>query len=366
MRHFAVLAAVMLLATPLFAASGSQLVDWYIIPAAAHTEGAQGTFWRTDVSIANPYSWRNILVLMKYLPADQDNTDAVLEDFTLAAGAELLLEDVVSTVFETTGVGALLVYSEGNAVFTVSARTYTGSDATYGQTENGQGAPQTGPGTAFVTGIIENDRYRSNIGAANASDVALAIRARVYGATGTQCGNENLTIPPWSQTQISVASICDGVESGYVRWDAASSAPNLRWVAYASVVDNASGDAVFLEERIDQSFTQFHTLWDISGWWTGTITGPGLFFNGSVLFEQDSAAITAWIYNEEGFLHSTFEAYESLGDIVIEGGSLLYLPCFDNIISTGSATPSLNSVEGEFRASGSCLTGTVSFSLSPQ
>ena len=66
----ALVAVAILLPASLFAASGPNLSDWHVIPAAAHTEGAQGTFWRTDVSIANPYTWRNILVFMRLLKTD--------------------------------------------------------------------------------------------------------------------------------------------------------------------------------------------------------------------------------------------------------------------------------------------------------
>ena len=34
-------------------ASAAQVTDFYVIPVAAHAPGANGTSWRTDVSIEN-------------------------------------------------------------------------------------------------------------------------------------------------------------------------------------------------------------------------------------------------------------------------------------------------------------------------
>ena len=74
MRRFILTLVVLCVASVTFAGAGSSLASAYLIPAAAHLPGQGHTYWMTDLSIVNPYTWRSITVGIFYLPGDHDNS----------------------------------------------------------------------------------------------------------------------------------------------------------------------------------------------------------------------------------------------------------------------------------------------------
>jgi len=171
------------------------------------------------------------------------------------------------------------------------------------------------------------------------------------------------TILPWSHGQVPVWTICESISSGYIRWDSISAGADLQWAAYASVVDNSSGDAVFLEERVDTGYTAQQPYYNITGWWTGTFVRPADSIVYDVYFEQESAKIEGWMYNSDGFLEVTVSGVESQGQMSIDRGSFYYLPCLEEVVNFGSASVTGSLVSGSMRVAGPCMNGTIRFDL---
>jgi len=365
MRTVAIIVVLLLASVAsVFASSGSSLSDTYIIPAAAHAEGAQGTYWRTDVAIVNPYDWRSITVEIKYLVSGEDNTNASEHSFTIGANELLLLEDVVFATFGESGTGALYLESTDGAYFTASARTYTGDTATFGQTENGQKSRCHDDDTALVTGIRETSRYRTNIGVVNVARWPADIRARVYDSDGDLVGTKTFELDAWSQQQVSLASFGAAAASGYVLWDCLTTSSSS-WVAYASVVDNNSGDAVFLEERENAEYTQYRPTYDLEGWWYGSFSGPAGSGNMYVDIGQDGAELWAYTFTLDGNVELYLYGYADSTHLTIESGFGFTIPCWDDWVTDGEATASSSSINGSYSAVGDCYEGTTTFYLEP-
>jgi len=358
------LIVVLASATGALAASGSSLWDWFVIPAAAHVEGAQNTFWRTDVTIVNPYAWRSVTVEIRFLETGQNNTNGPERSFTIAASQQLVLEDVVFATFGVTGTGALVLESTDGAFFTASARTYTGDTETFGQTENGQKNVCHSDDNALIAGIRDNSRYRTNIGVVNAASRAAEIRARVYGDNGTLVATRVFELDPWSHQQVSLRSFGGAVSSGYLRWDCLT--PDYtQWVAYASVVDENSGDAVFLEEREDAQYTQYRSTYNLDGWWFGSFSGPAGSGSLYVLVYQDGPSLDAYTFTLDGYMEVYVGGYVDGTEITVEGGYGNTIPCWNDYITGGQATAASSSISGSYQAIGDCYEGTTTFYLTP-
>ena len=372
MRHIARvligLAAVLILAWPVPAhsASGYALWNWYVIPAAAHVDGLQGTFWRTDISIVNPYSWRSVTVTVKLLKSDTDNTSGASRSYTLGPAQTLTLRDVVDQVFGFYGTGALVIWADQSVYFTATARTYTGAAGTFGQTENAQQYVGGNGGLGLIAGLRNDNQFRSNLGAVNASNVALTLTVGVYGTSGAFLGSKTITLQPWSHTQFGVGTFAGAFTEGYARWTCQATTSRVQWLAYGSVVDNVSGDAVFVEDRYDYSYTQFQPLNNFSGWWAGNFSGPLGSGTEYAWVTQTGAKFYAEVFNSLGFLDGTMWGYEDRGTVVITGGDVLYGPCLGDEVDHGSATYDGHGLSGNYTGYGSCLNGTTTFYITKQ
>lgn len=365
-RGFAVcgLALITILAgaTQSAASSGYGLWNWYVIPAAANLSGKLGTYWRTDLSIVNPYQYRSIDVSVMLMKDGVDGTYGPSRTFMLAAGQQIVLDDVVGKQFGFQGKGALVVWSDTGAYFTVAARTYTGSTSTYGQAINGQSIVNRGNGQAFVGGVRNDARFRTNIGVVNASSMSIAVRAEVFDAVGHVVGSTVLNILPWSSSQVSVDPFLGSLSAGYVRFYCLTVGDGIQWVAYASVADNVSGDGVHLEERPDNQYTSLRPSLDISGWWAGSLTSPVGAESVEAYFFQDGASISGYLFNTyTGCMEAEVWGSESYGTVRFDGYSWFLDYVGEDLWGTANATNS--SMSGTFAGTG-VYAGGGSFALS--
>ena len=254
------------------AGTGVGLWTSYVVPRAAHLPGDAGTFWRTDVAVVNPYPYQAVTVRVAYLPEKTDNSSWPFRAYTLGPGAQLVLDDVVGSVFGQEGKGSLCVWSPDGLYFTVSARTYTGAAGTFGQTVNGQQSVNFGEAQSYTAGVRNAAGYRTNVGVFNWSAAALEVRADVFDDAGVLAGSRTFSLKPWSSEQVGVGTFAGNAASGYVRWTGLTAGDGAQWLAYASVVDDTTGDAVFVEDRSDDVYTQHEPAYDLSGRWYGNVS----------------------------------------------------------------------------------------------
>jgi PKD repeat protein len=220
-----------------------------VVPAVARVQGNGGTFWRSDVFLYNP-STTELTVDVTFLRSGTDNSAApVVRQLQVAAGRTEAISDITSTIGAGDAVGAVLLRWGGEAGPIVTSRTYTdrASDhGTYGQSID--------PVAAFasdvvITGLQSDGAYRTNVGFVNNRKSELAITATLLNGSGAVIKQATLTLPAQAQTQVAVDQLFGltnrNIGSFTVR--AQSASPDL--FAYGSVVDNASGDPIFVPGR---------------------------------------------------------------------------------------------------------------------
>ncbi len=221
-----------------------------LVPAAAHSGGAAGSVWRTELAVFNPGS-ASVELGLRFLPSDQDNAGAVcVAGPTVAAGASVLLEDVVLATFGLqSAVGGIALYA-GDAPLVVSSRTYNQAPSgTFGQAIPGRTVSEAlAPGSVgHLVELHENAAFRTNLGFLNTSASSSAVvTVDYYDQEGTHLGQRQISLDPLEQHQENrafTAVTTQAVTNGRARLQV-TGAPVL---AYASVVDNQTSDPSYLE-----------------------------------------------------------------------------------------------------------------------
>jgi PKD repeat protein len=223
-----------------------------VVPAAAHVAGEAGTSWRTDLVLHNQNATETRANL--YLLAQgADNSGAAGVPVTVPAGGSVAVDDLLASTFSAgDAVGGVLIGS--TLPLQASSRTYNDTpDGTYGQY-----IPVSPLGNAIgahtevvLIQLSHNQDYRTNLGVANAGPDPLEVRASLYdAATGAWIGSPTYNLPAfgWQQDNNVLAKASATVDDAYAVLSA--SQPEARYFAYASVVDNRSGDPVYITPAV--------------------------------------------------------------------------------------------------------------------
>jgi hypothetical protein len=238
-----------------------------LLPAAAHSVGSYGTSWRTDLWISNPNS-SAVTAAIRFLPANADNSGvpgaAPLAQKAVPAYGTVFLPDVLGAAGLPDNVkGALRIDLDGNPSrpVVIGSRTYnrlTAGPGTYGQyvpAYQGSPAPVS---ELFLTGLREDAGYRTNVGFVSASPEAVGgIVVHVLNENGIEVGSYELGLYAYGMTQVdSIVSKLSpspgdlsvfSVKIDFIDWKGDPVAQPV--MAYASVIDNRSGDGVFVPAR---------------------------------------------------------------------------------------------------------------------
>ena len=222
------------------------------ILAGANTAGLNDTLWETDLEIHNG-STAATSFIVQLLEANQANTSPQSMTFELGAYSSVRYENSMDSLFDFEGTGAFRVLVESDDV-KVTSRTYTrSSEGSYGQAiqahseSDGLTFGQTGRLIQLSYSEETDSGFRTNIGFLNAGMDEVDVFADLYDRDGSFLGTISVSLDSLEQRQITNAfsMVTDQpVDVGYaVVWtDSAGGS----FYAYASVVDNQSGDAVFV------------------------------------------------------------------------------------------------------------------------
>jgi len=242
-------------ATRLAASAGEVLY----LAASAHVTGALGTDWRSDVELHN-LAEEPALVTLWLLVHGADNSEPQAAQMTVPIGASVRLADVLAGQFQLDGQAALML-SVGSGRILVTSRTYNLLAAGNplglpGGSTFGQYIPALGRGEAIAFGeegrliqlshsTVTSGGVRTNLGLVNITPTPLDALVELYMADGVLLGTVPVTLPPFGYQQLNrvFASVTPGdVADGYavVRTTTAGG----RFFAYASVVDNLTGDPI--------------------------------------------------------------------------------------------------------------------------
>ena len=252
MRRITLLTVLTLLAVS--SANAQFVAPGASIPVVANLPGLNATDWRTDVSVVNLDETETSIrfLLLPEIRNDIPVFEPVITDpIIIGAGEQYTVRNVVETVFGFTDTkGALSIFSDDFAALVVSARIYTLGDdgGSYGQNVEGFLVANE----AWTPGITHDDFYRSNIGIYLPFDPAPGHPVRftitVFDKNGDEAGTGEIVFKDAGMQQFNLSTF--GVEmllDGYVEFDCLD--PTATFFAYASRVDQVSGDAVFRQAR---------------------------------------------------------------------------------------------------------------------
>jgi subtilisin-like proprotein convertase family protein len=215
------------------------------IAAVAHVAGANGTNFVSDVRVFNR-SDHLVNATAVFTPSGEEGWGHFAAvRLQIAPRQTAVLNDVVARTMQTTGTGNLDVVADADALI-VTSRTYT--TATGGGTF-GQSIPSALSNTGLVAGaafrvilpLRNNADFRTNVGFSESSGGSGVVRFTYYDAGGTKVGENDYLALPFGHMQTSVTAA--GVARAEVR--VVTGDPIV--LAYGSIVDNRSGDAVFIE-----------------------------------------------------------------------------------------------------------------------
>jgi hypothetical protein len=242
-----------ILAVLVLAAATAAAKNLYI-PAAGSAPGANGTRFRTDVRIFNPSSTVPIHVTLHFLPQGMDGSNISGRLVTVPPRQMAVLNDVVANFLQwpVPAVGAIRLDSDTDQSYEFSAesRTYTDSPKPEAPGTFGQFIPALDPAVhATKTGVVlhvsNNDAFRTNAGIMNPNREPITARATLVRADGTLVAETELfQVPPFSMTLQPLTQLFGAtavLDDGYIVINT-----SLHAFPFASVVDNQSGDAIFI------------------------------------------------------------------------------------------------------------------------
>jgi PKD repeat protein len=225
-----------------------------LIPAAAHASGAAGTNWRTDAAFLD-FSSEGMQCTLSLLKAGADNSFPQQIAFPLGSGQSLGFDDILMGQYGFTGAAALSAVCTGTGLL-VNSRTYNDLTAE-GKGTFGQNVPGFAESelfgvqeTAMVLQLHKNSRYRTNLGFASISTQPIDLTVWLFSNAGVPLGTQTATLPPYGYTQIN--DIFGAVGAGDITNGYAmiySTSDWAKYMAYASAIDNPSGDPVFISAR---------------------------------------------------------------------------------------------------------------------
>jgi hypothetical protein len=218
-----------------------------LIPAAAYTEGLEGSFYTTDVDLSNAGAMAADYRFV-WLPRGQDNREWTHSDFfTLGVGMGVRYGNVLEEVFglELGAVGALAIESSSPdllAMARIANHPGDGESGTYGQAMPALTAEDF-IGSEERRRILfgtETDAMRTNIGCQNLTNDAVRVNLELFAADGSSLEVRSMTLWPWGNDQINRVFQDHLPTTGAV--DVWTDTDWRAFFCYGSVLDNVTND----------------------------------------------------------------------------------------------------------------------------
>ncbi len=223
-----------------------------VVAAAAHTRGAGGSQWVTDLSIANPGDVETEVTIHVQRWKDQ-SVNPEPRSWELKAGQTIELLDILASDYSIEGNATLRLESERPVV--AVSRTYNDTpEGTFGQFSRalplGHAIGDEVVGHLLM--LEDSSRFRTNIGVANLSEDEVSVEIEILTAGGAEIGAEVITLPPQRSVQ-KFRMIRDFTASPVegARAKVRVLTPQGRVMAYATVIDNTTGDPTYIEPIVN-------------------------------------------------------------------------------------------------------------------
>lgn len=211
-----------------------------VIAAVAHTPGALGTAWQTDVRLFNRGATTANVTAIFTRSGDEGWNHFAAVKLSIAPQQVVALDDVVAATMRTSGLGQLEFLGDTDSLV-VTSRTYTRANGgTYGQFIPAVSTTDSAT-IAYVSRIQITNNFRTNIGFAETAGGSGTVRVTLIdGGNGSIVSQQDLPVLPFGQTQFpATGAALMTAELRIVSGDA-------RIAAYSSVIDNGSGDPIYV------------------------------------------------------------------------------------------------------------------------
>jgi hypothetical protein len=231
-----------------------------VIPAAASIHGQSAAFFHTDAWLLNRSYARTLAVSARYRCYQGMSCPSAAQPITLAPRQSLEIQDAVGTFFgapETAG-AIELVYDATAGELSATSRTYTPTvpAPTFGTAIPALAVSEARARAVFL-GLGNNGGdlhagFRTNTGAYNPADAAASVTFTLYGPDGAPRGSPvSAALAAREARQVNDVFAAAGAGSEVSTGCylvVTSSAPVF---AYVTVIDNQSGDSVFVPASDD-------------------------------------------------------------------------------------------------------------------
>lgn len=229
--------------------------EMLVVPAVASAQGLGDTYWRTDLWITNQSAEHLVLTVQYLCRSGCGATASPSQVIGLAPDQVRLVPDIIGTLFQMPeSSGALAIYpgpSDTPAAFFAASRTYTVAPSgygTYGVAIPAIDSTQVTQRAMFIglasSGSDRTSGFRTNVGAAptrGGGTVTYHLKD-----SGGQTLGVPLTLPMWRPQQIDDIFSAVGAGDIVVQDAMLEVTSTARAIPYALVIDNRTGDSVFL------------------------------------------------------------------------------------------------------------------------
>jgi len=229
----------------LFAASSVSAAEQYLAIA-----GSVGVF-RTDARIFNPSTTKDIVIAARFLPVgNTDGSGVTARTITIPKRQMGVFDDVVSSLFQTSGLGAISLTSPDD--FVSNLRIYAqGTSGT-----NGQFVPGLDVSTAETKGVLLQLKnvgsrgvsgYRTNYGLVNPNATTARVTLRLYDRSNVKVAEQLVTLQPFGVIAPTPVTTISGLASGVNLADGwLSYESDVKVFAYISATDNLTEDGTYV------------------------------------------------------------------------------------------------------------------------
>lgn len=236
-----------------FGLDSSWSQNWIL--GAAHAAGRFGSFYRTNLYLMAPCAGTNgnVVFAVYSLPNGSSNGGQTGLLYTIPAGGFGVIVDVVNEFGQNGGATIYLKVDGARSTVTSSCQELSSWAQTYTLAENG-GEYSTGLLSTFgntissskygaITGVEQNDRKRTIVVVFNPYSGSGVVRLFVFDEKGSPIGQKDVTVYPYSATQVSLDGFRIGSPGGSIR--AATVTSYFYFEAAAVTVDNLTNDGFF-------------------------------------------------------------------------------------------------------------------------
>jgi len=224
----------------------------YVVSVASRVEGAGGLPFLSDLAVSNALGLA-VDGWARFVPEGEAWEGSSAVPLTLAPGETRQWTDALDGLFgrDDDVKGSILVGGFPQWALGVNSRNYSIDDQgrQYGISVPGFSTfdPMTGGTPWIISGLRHDDRFRSNLIVAGATEVESTVHIRLM-VDRSEAGRATRTVPAYGLLQINglaPALGLDTVDAGYVEITVRSGGV----FAALSVVDGSSEDASFLVAR---------------------------------------------------------------------------------------------------------------------